>query len=333
MVKYLKINGRTFGAGNNMTLETRVAKFLKGRPDEISFEFSSEQTDIEIFEELMKCAAGHGLLNLWVRGSREFMDLSGRSDTAFGSITHCGPSLEYLELEEFKFNRKRTFGQSCSGFRALTALYLIKCCFDFSRWKRLDPFAHFPALQRLTLIYCSCQIGDDDRPDETRCLEINGDQLFSLEIDQPVGFTEIKVSAEKLSRFTYKHQIPDNLRATEVSLNAQSLSWADIELLGYKRLVCDEQRKRWAQVYANLFHGLGNVLSLVVKFDTTKALFEASKLVRDQPSPFRKLESMTLRSEEEDLTVIPQYVMDYFFGSNESMNFIASPNVILISKR
>ncbi|CAL1375725.1 unnamed protein product [Linum trigynum] len=328
MVKSLKINGKTFAVGSKTSFQKRVTKSLKGRPDEISFEFSLECTDLEIFEELMKCAAGHGLLNLWVRGSREFMDFSGRSDIVFGSITQCAPSLEYLELEELKFNGMYTFGLSCSGFKELNALHLSSCCFDFSSLNRLDPFRHLPKLGVLMLSSCSCHISESDGPDETRCLEISGDRLSVLEIYQPVGFTEINVSATNLTSFTYKHEIPDHLPATGLSLNGQSLGMADIELLGYKRLVGDEQRKRWAELYANLFHGLRNASSLDFKFDTAMVLWDACNVMGDLSWPFLKLESLTLHHEDEE--DIPG--MGYFFGNYEYSLFYGR-KVILIARR
>ncbi|CAL1375724.1 unnamed protein product [Linum trigynum] len=311
MVKFLEIDGKPFDVGSQNSFKKRVAETLKRRSDsdglDISFEFSA-YTDRAIFDDLLECAAAYKLQHLWVRGFTEHTLYFGEPGLVFKSIiTHCGPSLENLELEDFKFDGALVFGNSCSGFKALTALSLSNCFLDFTDYTLLNPFTYFPALKQLRLSDFGRDESNCEDTETPRCLEIKGDQLLTLELNRLSGFDEIEVSAASLNLFTYR----GDLLATELSLNLTSLETADIVL---KSLDEDDDAEKKLK---NLFNGLSHAKSLDLAVDATKPLWDACKLVQDQRSPFRRLESLALRLMiEENITVIPQYVKGYFFGDS-----------------
>ncbi|CAL1399747.1 unnamed protein product [Linum trigynum] len=206
----------------------------------IDTEFA-EESDTEIFDKLMQWAAPAGLQDLRVRGSSGFMKYPHYSQTAFESISACAASLEILQLEGFKYSAAVFGRESWSSFRVLRELVLNGVSFDFFDQEEIDPFAGFPALELLSLISC-CRCIDRDVDDpltDVAILVVNGQQLLTLEINKPIGFSEIRVSAARLTSFTFKFAILRSYPITRVSLNAPSLEHAAVNLKGYKDSTVD----------------------------------------------------------------------------------------------
>ncbi|CAL1413034.1 unnamed protein product [Linum trigynum] len=282
----------------------------------ITIEFADE-SETENFDRLMECVPSVGLQDLRVLGCSGFMDESHHSQTAFESISTCAESLEKLQLEEFKFSVTAFGRESWSSFRVLRELVLDGVCFDFIGEEEIDPFAGFPALKQLSLSSCFRHIHRDDDPlVDTAVLGVNGHQLLTLEINKPIGFSEITVSAAKLTSFTFKFEILDSYPITEVSLDAPSLEHAAVNLKGYKDSTVDEIKENVQNRYAVLIHGLRRAESLIFKFGTTTAFWSACQLLRGRPSPFRRLKSLTLRHKEDRAVITDHHqdVIAYFFG-------------------
>ncbi|CAI0376639.1 unnamed protein product, partial [Linum tenue] len=243
-----------------------VNKFLSLRSDSvavgsITWDLESgrdfcRNRDIEVFDRVMKCAAGadggqlhHLSINLALA---KFSDLAA-------SIGACDYQ-ESLKILKLKRLHLQCPALSSLGFKLLTTLELDSC----SLWKSSytspsDPLANLPAcLNFLKLLDCGA----------LHRVIVSAPQLLDLEIKNYSG-PGIEVSAPKLKSF----RLCDNmlkLKYRPYKLDFPSLDHACIRV--WCEYPCYENRV-WedaSRAYMDLLRGLHNVESLNLRFDKVR---------------------------------------------------------------
>ncbi|CAI0491201.1 unnamed protein product [Linum tenue] len=290
----------------------------------LNFDGESFNNNVESFKDyvnrllFLRFCTSHGVRQVSLLNCPGFGERSDVFASLFWSISLCNQSLETLNLRAVRLHTL-TLGLPAPAFQVLTSLTLRDCSFQVSRLyqQSVDPFAGFPVLKTLRLISCSRFLDDNDNPAEVKkSLKVSGLELLSLEIHDPFGFDDIRVSAPKLESFTYRDVIRDISPVTEVSLDVPSLQQASILLWGYMGLQLHDGHDKQ---YANLLAGLSNAQTLILQFDTLEALIHACDLVKHQPSPFTRLKSLSLLYSEETVGV-PCYVMRFFCDGSPFMD-------------
>ncbi|CAL1385029.1 unnamed protein product [Linum trigynum] len=257
--------------------QKHVDKFLSLRFEStavssISFDFGGEalrgqSAGKEIFESVMQyIAAAQGRIShVFISKTSHAADIR---DMASAMVEHnLHGSLETLKLH--KSNLKNSLLGYGPGFKLLTTLELQQCAFFSSAsGKLIDPFANLPTLYHLKVINCTTW----------GCLlKVSGPKLLDLEIHILVSqhlvystFELVEVSAPKLKSFYFR---AGNKKSTEKlpELNLPLLDNACIRLWWTKQKhdhpLDNETAERHNHECMNLFCGLHNAKSLVLRFD------------------------------------------------------------------
>ncbi|CAL1412446.1 unnamed protein product [Linum trigynum] len=302
----------------------RVVNVLFLRNDDcnlrrISFGFgedASEQPidDEELFEQVMKYAASHGLQQLSLfRGSGHHISEESFYNQIVGLVSYCNHTLETLEMMLFHLT-DAAVSRFWPGFKVLTTLTLSFCSFHPSDSQNsIDPFAKFPCLKNLKLVCCS------SRPISLVSLKISGLQLLKLELVGIAFFLLVEVTAPKLESFgcwgdIMLQQVP--------KLNIPCLDRAYVRAARYDNTALLPLGKE----YMEWFRALYNTKCLTIHFDVIKILSETHDLLEESKlSPFTRLMLLNVLYSEEEEPVIPHPVMRYFMEG--------SPDVKMDQKR
>ncbi|CAI0413429.1 unnamed protein product [Linum tenue] len=243
-------------------------------------------TAMGMLDRVIKYAASHGIQQL----SLDADLLPGDFDL----ISTCYQSLKVLELRQSQLDSTAFGLLSC--LKMLDTLTISISFFDLSGVEAPhDPFAAFSKLENLKLFDCY-----SSRDEKGICvLKISGLQLLTLEIHTS-HFSTLEVFAPKLVSFCYSGWIDIHNQPPQLfKLNLPSLHHATVILEGCKYLFAgdfsdDDQKQLALKQYVNLFLSLHNVESLWLHLDTIELLTQVYDLVKHQPSPFKRLKSLSL---------------------------------------
>ncbi|CAN1138700.1 F-box/LRR-repeat protein At3g59200 [Linum perenne] len=212
----------------------------------------------------------------------------------FGTIPDC--NLKSMKLNTLVLD----VGFRPSGFRMLRKLELFGCLFVSDHEELIDTFSEFPCLEHLVLYGGALENFADDK-----IFRISGLRLLSLSVTDTY-FNKLEIYAPKLKYF-YFVTSTDFVEFTK--LNLPSLDYAEIsvnhdECFDEECTVCSEYAKHGL---ISLLQGLSNVTTLKLGCFTAEILSYIPECLEQQPSPFARLETLSLRRDD-----IPDAVINYF---------------------
>ncbi|CAL1375721.1 unnamed protein product [Linum trigynum] len=215
--------------------------------------------------------------------------------------------------------------EKLSDLELLESLTLQSSHFTFSGTNepQEDPFANFSRLKKLQLLHCSSVSGLPHDYGSYHGFVVSGPQLLYLEIHRS-QFGSIEIRAPKLKSFTYWTDVLPRLLPTDGSKwNLPSLSHAKLNLCRSKGVIScfnAEQKQVLLKQCVNLFHGLRDVESLSLHMDTIELLIQACDSVKHQPSPFRRLKSLSLLYSNGSFSRVPYQVMRFFLEGSPNVD-------------
>ncbi|CAN0879292.1 Putative F-box/LRR-repeat protein At3g28410 [Linum grandiflorum] len=225
--------------------------------------------------KVVEFAVSHHTRHLVLHLRSNLEDDCYRFPPSFGSIPDC--NLESLDLKFCSVDdRFQSF-----GFRLLTTLTLGSCIFESERGL-IDPFSKFPCLKSLS-IFGGC-MKNYFYGNGLKKLRIAGVQLRSLKLEH-MGFADVEICAPKLESFTLVHvQTPMQFSQLEFS----ALDHAEIRIYGF----CGVKKENMV-LMLQAFH---NVKSLTLGSRVIEILCQDFQFLKQQPSPFTRLETLNLGS-------------------------------------
>ncbi|CAN1300085.1 F-box/LRR-repeat protein 13 [Linum perenne] len=205
----------------------------------------------------------------------------------FGTISDC--NLKTLELDTLVLD----VGLRSSGFRMLTKLEVYGCLFLSDDEEVIDTFSEFPCLEHLVL-----DGGALDNLYDDKRFRISGLRLLSLSVTDTY-FNKLEIHAPKLKYLCFE-RLDDFVEFTK--LNLPSLEYAEISVYhdncsdeycssDEKCTVCIEYAKHGL---ISLLQGLSNVTDLKLGSFTGEILHGIPEFLKQQPSPFTRLETLSL---------------------------------------
>ncbi|CAN1178377.1 Putative F-box/LRR-repeat protein At3g18150 [Linum perenne] len=305
--KYTWIQGSTLPLDSSTfrsepSFETYIHKVLSRRSPSNLHKLSLtdyqdfKQEDYNIFVDVLKYAFAHNVQHLeinlqkcclcWEESDYSFSDL-------FASTISQHRSLKSLDLVFIIID----IGFRSSGFEMLKDLELHGCWFTSKRDQVFDFFSGLPCLENLWLD----GVHSNDENDELKIFRVSGLQLRTLNISNN-QLCRIAINAPNLKSFIF-HNLYTIAEFTEMDLS--SLDHADV--LIDDDSVDDDELIEYAQYLINFFAGLGNVKSLVLHSTTLEILRCISQALKDEPSPFTRLETLQM-----DEYKIPYRLVSYF---------------------
>ncbi|CAN0841153.1 Putative F-box/FBD/LRR-repeat protein At1g78760 [Linum grandiflorum] len=253
----------------------------------------AEDRDDSLFARVIEYGFSHDAQHLLVNLSNDVSWEFGL-EYSFSELLDnaCSGSLETLTLHTVIIDAEF----ESYDFRLLTKLELFDCMFRSDDQYIVDPFSEFPCLEHLHLYKPS----PDDGLVDDKIFRISGLRLVSLKIEG-IFLMNLEIDAPKLKRF---YLFGDSVEF-EV-LNLPSLDYAEI-WVGNGDFT-DEERIEYAKHgLMPLLHGLSNVATLKLGSLTLKELSCIPEFLKEQSSPFTRLESLVLGTDN-----VPDAVIDYF---------------------
>ncbi|CAN1339684.1 FBD-associated F-box protein At5g18780 [Linum perenne] len=236
----------------------------------------------DMFGKVMNYASFHGTQHLIIS-----LNLDCALSDSFGSILRF--NVETLELKGVPFPN----GFGSSSFQKLTTLNLEGCELLNDQQGVFDLISNFPCLMNLVISGCHWfLIGGYETIFSTKII---GPQLRSLNLDMMYNYTEIV--APRLEFLNLKFSVENYFEAVGnyvedyqgfSKLSIPSLVHADIVVLESFLRYNKEKMEHYLD---NLFQGLYNAKSLVIRSDDDQALKEICTYVKQNQSSFTRLKS------------------------------------------
>ncbi|CAN0842159.1 Putative F-box/LRR-repeat protein At3g18150 [Linum grandiflorum] len=248
---------------------------------------------VKVIEYAFSHHAQHLTVDLWNGGTWDDAEYS--FSDLFGSTIPHHSNLKSLELGMLILD----VGFRSSGFLMLKVLNLSLPVFTSEHEVVFDYFSEFPCLEDLTFDGVHCI-----ESDHAQIFKISGLRLRTLDLSYN-QFDTVAIDAPNLKSFTF-HNVLEFVEFTE--LNLSSLDHADICIDKHHCPV--EEYIDYADYFIDFFTQLSNVTSLTLRPSTLTILSCICECLKEEPSPFTRLKTLTLDPEEDE--GIPFGVIDYF---------------------
>ncbi|CAN0922761.1 F-box/FBD/LRR-repeat protein At1g78750, partial [Linum grandiflorum] len=212
-------------------------------------------------------------------------------------------SVRSLDLSQFTLDKIccQPPDECSSRFRLLTSLKLKSSyCFVADGVELVEPFSKFPCLKDLVLhnfwFYHNQPV----------TFRVSGLQLVNFTLIDP-KVKRFQIVAPKLKSFRFVSY----RKAEFLEMTLPSLVHADFDYS-----IFSEDDDIVQQQLAVLFHGIHNVESLTLRRELKEAVLQVSKLLEQQPCPFKKLSKLNFGFAPKD--EIPYKALDHYFLNGSS---------------